>query len=201
MANKNKQQQAQQEQPAKVVDIDNISTVTRNNNVPTVELSQRVMADIQKDKDDRLAEQIKTRTLQSEYMRRRKLLQLRARRRENDITKEYLQKAEILQYQMAGFLLTQDHIAKMGGKDNKLEIETVVYKNGEATKEKQTFELKEGEETWVPASITCVEYDDLCEKMKDEEAKAKSKADEELQKNLRELENQYPGYFSYRWRW
>ena len=111
MANKNKQQQAQQEQPAKVVDIDNISTVTRNNNVPTVELSQRVMADIQKDKDDRLAEQIKTRTLQSEYMRRRKLLQLRARRRENDITKEYLQKAEILQYQMAGFPLYLTSVA------------------------------------------------------------------------------------------
>lgn len=194
------------EQPKKtaevVVDSDNISKVVRNNNVPTVELTQQVYADIAKDKNDRLVEAVKSRALKSEYMRRRKLIQLRARRRENDITKEFLQKAEILQYQMAGFKLTPEHIAKMGGKDNKLELEIVVYdESGEAKKQKQTFELKDGEETWVPASITTVEYDDLCEKMKDEEAKAKSKADTDMRKDLLELESQYPGYFSYGWRW
>lgn len=192
----------QDNKPAAVVDVDNISKVTRNNNVPTVEVTQQVFADIAKDKNDRLVEAIKTRALQSEFMRRRKLIQLRARRRENDITKKFLQQAEVLQYQMAGFKLTPEHIEKMGGKDNKLELEIVIYdENGEPKKEKKTFELVDKEETWVPASITTVEYDDLSEKLKNDEAEAKRKSEVELDKDLKELEAQYPGYFSYRWRW
>ena len=182
-------------------DVDNISIVTRNNNVPSVDISKNVYEQIAKDKDERLTEQIKSRALRSEYMRRRKLLQLRARRRENDITLEYLKKAEVLQYQMAGFLLNEDHIAKMGGKDGKLELEIVVYKDGEPSKEKQTFELKKGEEQWVPASITCIEFDDQVEKLKDDESKAKAKCDADLRKDLQELQAQYPGYFSYSWNW
>lgn len=183
------------------VDVDNISVITRNNNIPSVDITKNVYEQIAKDKDERLTEQIKLRALRSEYMRKRKLAQLRARRRENDITKEYLQKAEILQYQMAGFLLTDEHIAKMGGKDGKIELEIVVYKDGEPIKEKKTFEMKKGEETWVPASITCIEFDDQCEKLKDDESKAKAKCDADLRKDLLELEAQYPGYFSYSWRW
>lgn len=196
MAKENKPQA----KPA-TTDVDNISVITRNGNVPSVDISKSVYEQITKDKDERLTEQIKSRALRSEYMRKRKLLQLRARRRENDITLEYLKKAEILQYQMAGFLLNEDHIAKMGGKDGKLELEVVVYKDGESSKEKQTFELKKGEEQWVPASITCTEFDDLCEKLKDDEAKAKAKCDADLRKDMQELQAQYPGYFSYSWNW
>jgi hypothetical protein len=197
---KDKENKQQAPKPA-VVDADNISTVVRNNNVPTVDITKNVYEQIGKERDERLTEQIKNRALKSEYMRRRKLLQLRARRRENDITKEYLQKAEVLQYQMAGFQLTDEHVAKMGGKDGKVELEIVVYKDGEPTKEKKTFEVKKNEETWVPASITCTEFDDLCEKLKDEESKARAKCDADLRKDLLELEAQYPGYFSYSWRW
>ena len=201
MAKENKKNE-QQGNNAAVADVDNISTLQRNGNVATVELSQKVYADIQKDMDERMIEQIKSRTLKAEYMRRRKLLQLRARRRENDITLKFLKKAEILQYQMAGFQLTEEHIQKMGGKDGKLELEIVKYVDGEAKKEKQTFTLEKGKESvWVPASITAVEYDELCGKMQDEEEKERTKSDNELQKDLRELENRYPGYFSYSWRW
>lgn len=197
-----KEEKKKQQNNAAPVDVDNISVITRNNNVPSVDISKNVYEQIAKDKDERLTEQIKSRALRSEYMRRRKLLQLRARRRENDITLEYLKKAEILQYQMAGFLLNEDHIAKMGGKDgNKLDLDIVVYKDGEPSKEKQTFELKKGEEQWVPASITCTEFDDLCEKLKDDESKAKAKCDADLRKDLQELQAQYPGYFSYSWNW
>lgn len=196
-----KDEKKKQQNNAAPVDVDNISVITRNNNVPSVDISKNVYEQIAKDKDERLTEQIKSRALRSEYMRRRKLLQLRARRRENDITLEYLKKAEVLQYQMAGFLLNEDHIAKMGGKDGKLELDIVVYKDGEPSKEKQTFELKKGEEQWVPASITCTEFDDLCEKLKDDESKAKAKCDADLRKDLQELQAQYPGYFSYSWNW
>ena len=198
-----KEKENKQVKPAEVADVDNISTVIRNGNVPQVEISKQVAAEIAKDKNERRAENVKSRVLQSEYMRKRKLLQLRARRRENDITKEFLQKAEILQYQMAGFELTEERIKKMGGKDGKLTLEVVEYtEGGDTQKVKKEFTLsKNAEENWVPASITTVEYDDLCEKMKDEESKARSKSDEQLQKDMRELESDYPGYFSYRWRW
>lgn len=196
-----KDEKKNQQNNTAATDVDNISVITRNNNVPSVDISKNVYEQIAKDKDERLAEQIKSRALRSEYMRLRKRLQLRARRRENDITLEYLKKAEVLQYQMAGFLLNEDHIAKMGGKDGKLELDIVVYKDGEPSKEKQTFELKKGEEQWVPASITCTEFDDLCEKLKDDESKAKAKCDADLRKDLQELQAQYPGYFSYSWNW
>lgn len=190
----------QDNKPAAVVDVDNISKVTRNNNIPTVEVSQQVFAEIVKDKNERLIAQIKSRALKSEYRRRRKLAQLQARRREGKITLEFLKKSEILQYQMAGFKLTSEHIEKMGGKDGKLELEIVNYdEKGEAKREKQVFELKDKEEIWVPASITCVEYDELSEKLLDEEAEARRKSDAELNKDLKELEADYPGYFSYSW--
>lgn len=181
---------------------DNISAVVRRDGIATVEMSKAVMEQINKNKAERIQAQMTERALKSEYMRKLKLLQLRKRRKENDITLKYLKEAEVLQYQMSGFLLNEEHIAKMGGKDGKLEIEIVEYdENGEPKKVKQTFEVKKGEEIWVPASITCPEYDDLCEKMKSEESKEKTKLENEYDHDKANLESQYPGYFSYYWRW
>lgn len=193
---------AKETKPAtKPQNVDDISTIVRKSGTASVEITKAVMENIKKDKDDRLTELITTRSLRSEYMRKLKLLQLQKRRKENDITKKYLVEAEKLQYQMSGFLLNEEHIAKMGGKDGKLELDIVVYKDGEPAKEHAVFEMKKGEETWVPGSITCPEYDDLCEKMRSDEAKEKSKLEEEYERNKRNLEAQYPGYFSYSWRW
>ena len=194
---KNTKPAAQQE----VADVDNISTLVRKEGVASVEITKNVMEQIQKGKDERLQSQITERALRAEYQRKLKLLQLRKRRKENDITLKYLKEAEVLQYQMSGFLLNEDHIAKMGGKDGKLELEIVEYKDGEPVKEKKTFELKKGEETWVPASITCPEYDELSEKMRSEESKEKTKLEKDYDRDKANLESQYPGYFSYSWRW
>jgi hypothetical protein len=199
MAKENKNNQAQKPE---VQDNDNLSKVVRNGNVPTIEMSKNVAAMIQKEKDERLAEKLKSKTLEAEFVRRRKLLQLRARRRESEITKEFLVKAEILQYQMAGFELTEERVAKLGGKDGKVELEIVSYdENGEPIREKKTFEVKKGQSEWVPASITITEFDELSAKNKEDEAKAKAKCDADLRKDMTELEQQYPGYFSYSWRW
>lgn len=197
MAEKTKNPAAQQE----VADVDNISSIVRKEGTATVEITKAVMENIKKGKDERLQAAIAERALRSEYQRKLKLLQLRKRRKENDITLKYLKEAEILQYQMSGFLLNEDHIAKMGGKNGKLEMEVVEYKDGEPTKEKKTFELEKGKEVWVPASITCPEYDELSEKMRSEEAKEKTKLENDYDRDKRNLESQYPGYFSYSWRW
>jgi hypothetical protein len=198
MAKENKKPAAPQE----VVDVDNISKVVRKDGTASVEITKAVMEQIKKNKDERLQENITVRSLKSEYMRKLKLLQLRKRRHENDITLKYLKESEKLQYQMSGFLLNEDHIAKMGGKDGKLELEVITdYKDGEPVKEKKTFEIKKGEEIWVPGSITCPEYDDLCERMRTEEAKEKTKLEKQYDLDKANLESEYPGYFSYSWRW
>lgn len=198
MAKETKKPATQQE----AVDVDNISSVVRKDGAASVEITKAVMENIKKNKDERLQNNITERSLRSEYMRKLKLLQLRKRRHENDITLKYLKEAEKLQYQMSGFLLNEDHIAKMGGKDGKLEMEVIAdYKDGEPVKEKKTFEVKKGEEVWVPGSITCPEYDDLCERMRTEEAKEKTKLEKQYDLDKANLESQYPGYFSYSWRW
>lgn len=198
MAKETKKPATQQE----AVDVDNISSVVRKDGAASVEITKAVMENIKKNKDERLQNNITERSLRSEYMRKLKLLQLRKRRHENDITLKYLKEAEKLQYQMSGFLLNEDHIAKMGGKDGKLEMEVIAdYKDGEPVKEKKTFEIKKGEEIWVPGSITCPEYDDLCERMRTEEAKEKTKLEKQYDLDKANLESQYPGYFSYSWRW
>lgn len=198
MAKENKQKAAN----AEPVNCDNISSVVRKEGTATVEITKAVMENIKKNKDERLQGMITERSLKAEYMRKLKLLQLQKRRKENDITLKYLKEAEVLQYQMSGFLLDGERIAKMGGKDGKLELNIITdYKDGEPVKEKQTFELKQGEEQWVPGSITCPEYDELCERMRSDEAKEKSKLEDQYDRDKRNLQAQYPGYFSYSWNW
>ena len=187
---------------AEPTNIDNISNIVRKDGTATVEITQAVMEGIKKSKDERLQGMITERALRAEYMRKLKLLQLRKRRAENDITLKFLKQAELLQYQMSGFKLDEDHITKMGGKDGKLEMEIISgYKDGEPIKEKKTFEIKKGEEVWVPGSITCPEYDNLCERMRSEETKEKNALERQYDIDKSNLESQYPGYFSYSWRW
>lgn len=187
---------------AEPTNIDNISNIVRKDGTATVEITQAVMEGIKKSKDERLQGMITERALRAEYMRKLKLLQLRKRRAENDITLKFLKQAELLQYQMSGFKLDEDHITKMGGKDGKLEMEIISgYKDGEPVKEKKTFEIKKDEEVWVPGSITCPEYDNLCERMRSEETKEKNALERQYDIDKSNLESQYPGYFSYSWRW
>lgn len=187
---------------AEPTNIDNISSIVRKDGTASVEITQAVMEGIKKGKDKRLQDAITERALRAEYMRKLKLLQLRKRRAENDITLKFLKQAELLQYQMSGFKLDEDHITKMGGKDGKLEMEVITgYKDGEPIKEKKTFEVKKGEEVWVPGSITCPEYDNLCERMRSEETKEKNTLERQYDIDKSNLESQYPGYFSYSWRW
>lgn len=182
--------------------VDNISAVIRKEGTATVEITKAVMENIKKNKDERLQGMIMERSLRAEYMRKLKLLQLRKRRAENDITLKFLKQAEHLQYQMSGFLLNEEHIEKMGGKDGKLEIEVIVdYKDGDPVKEKKTYTLEKGKEVWVPGSITCPEYDNAVERMKQEEAQEKTKLEKQYDIDKANLESEYPGYFSYNWRW
>lgn len=191
MAKKDKNQEQKQTPAvaAQAMTTDNVMEQVRKGNLVDAALTKKVLDDIAKEQDENKARELKRIVLKAAYHRILALIQLRSRRREGEITKEKLQRAEILEDQVAGFMLTEDKIKKHGGKDNKLTV------GGD------TYELKEGEEVWVPATITAVEYYEKERELNADIRKKMSESDTELDKNTRELRKQYPGYYSYDWDW
>lgn len=177
---------------------ENVMDNLRKGNLMESVITKQVQDEIQKEKDERKAQQLKNRILKASYHRLRRLIQLRARRRESDINLDNLKQAELLEDSLAGFILTEDKIKKHGGKDGKLEIEVV---GDDGKKTKASFALKEGEEVWVPGSITIAEYDERENELVADMRKKMSESDKQLDKELQELRNQYPGYYSYSWDW
>lgn len=178
---------------------DDVMAIIRKGGLIKQTLTEEVEAEIQKEKDDRLKEQLKDRVLRARYRRLSKRLQLRLRRAEANITKDILKKSEILEDRLAGFYLTPEKLETHGGKDGKLSIE-IINENG--AKETKEFALpKKGEKVWVPGGITITEYDEKDAELKNEERKRFSETDENHRKEMDELENQFPNYFRYAWRW
>lgn len=178
---------------------DDVMTIIRKGGLIKQTMTQEVEAEIEKEKDDRIKAQMKDRILRASYRRMIKLLQLRLRRAEAEITKDTLKKSEILEDRLKGFELTEEKIKLHSGKDGKLSIEII---NETGNKETKEFALpKKGEKVWVPGGITIAEYDDKFAELKNEECKRFTEANENHRKEQEELENQYPNYFRYEWRW
>lgn len=185
--------------PVVSVTSENAMEHIRSGNLMTEAITKQVQDEIKKEKDERKASMLKSRVLRAQYRRYVKLLQVRKRRAESNVTLEILKRSELLQDALSGFVLTEEKIKRHGGTGDKLELEVII--DSEGTKEKRTFTLKKGEEVWVPGSITAAEYDDEDDKIVNDERKKMDEVEKNYRKELNELENQYPGYFSYSWRW
>lgn len=193
-----KETKNQQEVAATAITAENVMDQVRKGNLMTQVITKQVADEIQKEKDERKAAALKELILEASYRRLLKLIQLRAKRRVNDITLDTLKKAELLEDHLAGFVLTEEKIKKHGGKDGALEIEVV----GDGDKKvKQTFKLEKGKEVWVPGSITCEEYKKQRDDLVAEERKKVNESDQQLDKETRELQAQYPSYFKWHWNW
>lgn len=189
-----KQKTEKKEQQAPVVASHSVSSENamdfiRKSNLVSILDTKQVKEQIAKEEDERKQSILKRTILKASYRRLFALLQIRARRRESDITLEKLKKAEVLEDQVAGFILSEDKIKKHGGKDGKLTI-------GDST-----YELKEGEEVWVPAQITVDEYQDKERELTSDTRKKMNESDNTLTKELNELRRKYPSYYSYDWDW
>ena len=177
---------------------ENIVDVIRSGNMMTQAISAEAEKRIKEEADERLTESLKCAILKADYMRGLALLQVRNDRKKATITLEKVKKAEILKDKLSGFMLTEDKIEKHGGKNGKLEIEVVSdYEKG--TKEKKTFELKKGEEIFVPGSITLNEYSRELEELQREINKKYQDIQRDYERD--ELQQKYPGYWAYDWRW
>lgn len=190
MADKQKKNE-KNEQPkeAAVVTVENVMDQIRKGNLVDQALTGKVMEDIQKEKDERKARELKTRVLEASYRRLLALIQVRKRRREEEITLEKLHQAEILEDKLCGFELTEAKIKRHGGKDGKLTVKDVEYA------------VKKDEKVWVPASITAAEYDDLKRDLDTEINKKMTESEREFNKNKTELTAGFPDYYSWRWDW
>lgn len=193
---KNKDNKEQKKAPvvaAQAMTTENVMDQVRKGNLMDQSLTKKVLEDIEKEKDEEKARTLKRIILKASYHRILALIQLRARRRESELTLEKLKRAEILEDQVAGFMLSEDKIKKHGGKDAKLTVKV----NGTDT----DFELKEGEDIWVPATITPAEYHEKERELNADIRKKLTESNEQLSKETKELRDQYPGYYSYDWDW
>ena len=186
---KNQQEQKSPAVAAQAATTENVMEMVRKGNLMDQSLTKQVLEDIEKEKDENKARELKRIILKAAYHRLLALIQLRSRRRESEITLEKLKRAEVLEDKVSGFVLTEDKIKKHGGKDGKLTV-------GD-----NTYTLKEGEEVWVPATITTTEYHEEERELNSDIRKKMNESDTQLQKETAELRKQYPGYYSYDWDW
>lgn len=191
MANKQNKDKKEEKNivQAHSVTADNAMEFIRKSNLVSILDTKAVKEEIAKEEDERKQNDLKRAILRASYRRLQALLQVRARRREAEITLEKLKKAELLEDQLTGFVLTEDKIKKHGGSNNKLTVGDVEYA------------LKDGEEIWVPAQITIVEYQDKERELTADARKKYDESDKQMRKEMDELQRKYPGYYSYDWGW
>lgn len=141
-----------------------------NNHVDESSLVDAAMADMKKDQDEEKKRKIRDAVGCATYDNVKTRAELRARRREDDITKEKLDGTKSLLERLIG--------RKCEIKDGRLV----------PTKDKCT----------EPA-LTPVEYKEEKRKLKEEISKKISESNKQLEKDLRELRDSYEGRYAYWW--
>lgn len=141
-----------------------------NNLVNEPALVEAAMANIKKNKDEKKTQEIETAIGMATFDNLKTRAELRARRREDDITKEKLDGTKVLLERLIGF--------ECEIKDGCL----VPTKN----------KCKE------PA-LTPVEYKDAKKELQKEIDKKISESNKQLDKDMREIRNSYEGRYQYWW--
>lgn len=133
-------------------------------------LVEAAMADLKKDKDEKKKREIKDAIGMATFVNSKTRAELRARRREDDITKEKLDGTKKLLERLIGF-------------------ETEI-KDGCLVPTKN--KCKE-------SALTPTEYKDEKKKLEEDIRKKIQESDKELDKDLREIRNSYEGRYQYWW--
>lgn len=80
-----------------------VMTEIRNKNIGEAELAKTAYKRLQDEQNERLLEEKKRKIAQADYINKRARLMLRARRREEDVTKAYLTETKELLDQLTGY--------------------------------------------------------------------------------------------------
>lgn len=133
-------------------------------------LVEAAMADLKKDKDDKKKSQIKDAIGMATFVNSKTRAELRARRREDDITKSKLESTKKLLERLIGF-------------ETEIKDGCLVPTKNKCTE---------------PA-LTPTEYKEEKKKLDEEIRKKIQESDKELAKDLAEIRNSYEGRYQYWW--
>ena len=147
--------------------VDNVMDSIRKGNLMPTTLHAKVQEEMAKEAEDKKKRQLKAAIGKAKYTTSLTLLQLRARRREDDITKEKLSRSAELLDKLTG----------------------ICSKPGE------NF----GKELDEKELITAVEYKEALNKLEEDIRKKSRESDEQLSKEVRELNSSDCGEYRYSW--
>jgi hypothetical protein len=181
---------------------DNIMEEIRNTNLAEIDLGEKVMEEIKKEKDERKAREIKQRYLRADYNEKLAKVDMLHVKRLNDITRYQLTQSGRLRRLLMGFKVDklaieysshhEDDILNMESCDKKAGTITITTKSGKKT-------YKDGDK--VPAAITVVEYDRALQTLADKIRNMKNEEDKQHSKDIDELDNSFGDYYVSSWRY
>lgn len=180
-----------------------IETLEKGNRAETA-LTEQMLAEVNKEKDERLKEQLKCRYLKATYQRDLALIQRRRSKKDTDLSLYKIRQAGRLLRFLTGFDVDDATLEYAKTPDDVLNVEVLNEKDKTLTivtdKEKGTKEtFKVGDH--VPALLTIVAYDDALKSLNDNMNKKRREIDAEYEKHVDLLEVSYHGYYHSSWRW
>lgn len=189
---------------AVVVTEDNIMEQIEAGNRADTALTNKVLEDIQKEKDENKAREIKSRFLRASYQRDLALLQRRKERRSTDVAGYKIRQAGRLCRFLMGFTFdesileyakTPDDILNREELDAEKKTLTIVVDVKKGTK--KTFKLGDT----VPAIIDCVDYDNALAELNRKIRSKQEQNDKEYRIETDKLDLSYGDYYCSSWRW
>lgn len=189
MAKDKNSKQAAAQTPAKTNEVneENVVEVRSKGLVGNDDLSKDVLDTIQKEKDDRVKAQMKSRYQNANYSADRALLKLRRRRREDDVARKMLTKRSDLRDALMGFDITEEWLKhhKISGDEGDVKILD------------KDLHVKKGQH--VAPFIDYVDYDDKKDDLDREERKLYEDADTVSRKESKKIQAAYGDYWRPVW--
>lgn len=185
---------------AAVSTVENIYETLDNSSKGSVEISEKVCEDLQKEHDENVQRNMKIRYAHAMYNVERKLLNLRREREIAKLTKVELTHTDRLARYLMGFTVTEDHIKRAAATPDTIfdkGKETADEKKGTITIADKTYKVGDK----VPACIDYVDFDKMSDLIPEETRKATREIDKVHGTYLDKLDAKYNKYYDRSWRY
>lgn len=183
---------------------ENIVNELEKKNRMNTALNEQMLAEINKEKDERIKNEIKCRFLKATYQRDLALLQRRLAKKKAEIALYKIrQSGRILRF-LTGFKVDASTLEYAKTKDDIIGIETLNEKDetitiiiDKKTNKKETYKVGDN----VPAVIDVVDYDIYKEKLDKKIEEMTTEITEEHNNTVGKLDLAYGKYYVPSWRW
>lgn len=180
-----------------------LSELEKKNRMNTA-LNEEMLTEINKEKDERIKNEIKARFLKATYQRDLALLQRRLSKKKSEIALYKIrQVGRILRF-LTGFKVEESTLEYAKTEDDILQLETLNEKDKTITiitdkkaNKKETYKVGDT----VPALIDVIDYDVYKQKLDNKIEEMTTKATNEHNSNVNKLDLAYGNYYSASWRW